>query len=66
MRRIQCSEEQIKDIISISLLFSFMLEEKGMDMEIQIGQKPAFFSLGVYIGGVGWEEGSSAYRICIS
>lgn len=43
-----------------------MLEEKGMDMEIQIGQKPAFFSLGVYIGGVVWEEGSSAYRICIT
>ena len=66
MRRIQCSEEQRKDVISISLLFSFMLEEKGIDMEIQIGQKPAFFSLAVSIGGVGWAEGSSAYRICIS
>lgn len=50
----------------MSLLFSFMLEEKGIDLEIQIGQKPAFFSLGVSTGGVGWEEGSSAYRICIS
>ena len=66
MRRVQCSEEQIKDVISISLLFSFMLDEKGIDMEIQIGQKPAFYSLAVSTGGVGWEEGSSAYRICIS
>ena len=50
----------------MSLLFSFMLEEKGIDLEIQIGQKPEFFSLGVSTGGVRWEEGSSAYRICIS
>lgn len=62
------SEEQIKCIISISLLFSFMLKEKGRDVEIQTGQKVAAFSLGVYMGGGvdRWGEGSSAYRICIS
>lgn len=45
-----------------------MLKEKGIDVEIQTGQKVAAFSLGVYMGGGGgrWGEGSSAYRICIS
>lgn len=42
----------------MSLLFSFMLEEKGIDLEIQIGQKPAFFLLVCLLGVWGGRRGA--------